>query len=362
MDYTAFKPEIKPGDAELTQFFEQSGGRYDIPPRVVVSYVDFPALSYVPGVTVTEAEVRAFYDANPSRFPKPADAAKPALLSPLIAPPADPAGDFAAVRAQVESTLKLERAQKLSAKAASDLSLALFEAKARTQTAIEVFLAKQNLTPKILPPFSREAAPLELSGSPELAAEAFRLSVDKLVSDAITTRTGAVILFWQETQATRKPPFAEVREKVAADYTESERRKRFVELGKSVKSQLETRLKAGDSIEAAATAAAASSGLKVETKTLAPFTLRTRPQDIDYTVLSTLERLAKGQVSDMANSADKGVFVYVAEKNVPDATEANPRFAEMRKQVATGSGRFSARNYLNELTERELKRSDPRPQ
>ena len=149
---------------------------------------------------------------------------------------------------------------------------------------------------------------------------------------------------------------------VAADYTESERRKRFVELGKSVKAQLEARLKAGDSIEAAATVAAASSGLKVETKSLAPFTLRTRPQDIDYSVLSTLERLAKGQVSDMANSADKGIFVYVTDKSVPDATETNPRFAEMRKQVAIGSGRFTARNYLNELTERELKRSDPRAQ
>ncbi len=359
-DYAAFKPEIKPTDAELTTFFEQAGGRYDIPPRVVVSYLDFPALNYVTQVTVDEAQVRAFYDANPSRFPKPADAPKPAVPSPLLTPPAaDPSADFLLVRAQVESALRLERAQKIATKAASDLSLALYKANATTQPAIDALLAQSKLTPKELPAFSREAAPLELSGSPELAAEAFRLSKDRLVSDPVATRNGAMILFWKETQPTRKPQFSEVRDKVAADYIESERRKRFVEAGKSVKVQLEARLKAGDTFEAAV-AATAGSGLKLEAKTLAPFTLRNRPQDADYTVLSTLERLEKGQLSDMSMGADKGIFVYAVDKKIPDVTEANPQFAETRKQIASYSGRAGASAYLSELVDQELKRSDPR--
>ncbi len=362
-DYAGYKPEIKPTDAELTAFFEQSGGRYDIPPRIVVSYVDFPALNYVTKVEVNEAEVRAYYDANPASFPKPANAPKPILPSPLLTPPAaDPAADFIAVRAQVESTLKLQKAQKLASKAASDVSLALYEAKATTQPAIDAQLAKLQLKPKDLAPFSREAAPLELSGSPELAAQAFRLNKDKLVSDALTTPTGAVILFWKDTQPTRKPTFTEAREKIATDYLESERRKRFVEVGKSVKSQIEARLKAGDTIEVAAATAATTSGLKIEAKTLAPFTLRSRPQDADYTVLSTLERLEKGQLSDMSMGADKGIFVYAVEKKAPDVSDANPQFAETRKQIASYSGRAGAGAYLSELVEKELKRSEPKAQ
>jgi peptidyl-prolyl cis-trans isomerase D len=361
LDYASFKPEIKPTDAELTQFFEQSGGRYDIPPRVVVSYVEFPALSFIGSVNVTEAEVRAFYDANPSRFPKPADPAKPASTTISVTPPSDPAADFAAVRAQVEAALKLDRAQKLAAKAASDLSVALFDSKAKTTTAIDAFLAARNLTTQTLPPFARNQPPAQFGGSPEAANEAFRLSQDRLASDPINTPSGTVILFWKETQPSHKPLFAVVRDTVTNDYIENERRKRFVELGKTIKSQLEARLKAGDTIEKAAEAAAPA-GLKLETKSIPAFTLRGRPQDIDFSVLGTLERLEKGQVSDMVISAEKGILVYAADKKAPDISETNPQFTDTRKQIASYNGRFGASAYISELVEQELKKSEPKAQ
>lgn len=359
-DYGAFKPEIKPTEAELTQFFEQSGGRYDVPPRVSVSYVDFPAANYLANVNVTDAEVRAFYDANPSRFPKPADATKPAPATPNITPPADPAADFAAVRPQVEAAVKADRAQKMAVKAASDLALALFEAKAKTLAAVENFFAAQKITPKSLPPFTRDAPPPQIGGSPDVAAEAFRLNPDRITSDAIATPSGAVVLIWKETFPSHKPLFTEVRDKVAADYIENERRKRFVELGKTAKARLEARLKAGDTFEKAA--AAIGSDLKLETKTLPAFTLRSRPQDLDYSILGTLEKLEQGQISDMVITPEKGVFVYAIEKKAPDVTEANPQFAETRQQIASYNGRFGASAYISELVDKELKKSEPKAQ
>lgn len=359
VDYAAFKPEIKPTDADLTQFFEQAGSRYDIPPHVVISCLDFSALEYLPKVTVTDAEVRAFYDANPSRFPKPADPAKPDAAKPDATKPADPNADFAVVRAQVESTLKFDRAQKLANKAASDLSLAIFEAKARTVDSLAAFLAARKLTPKPVPAFARDAAPAELGGSPEAVAEAFRLAKDRPVSDAISTSTGAVILFWKETQPTRKPLFTEVKDKVVADYVEGERRKRFIELGKTAKAELENRLKAGESLDKAGPAVAAAHDLKLEVKAIPAFALRNRPQDLDYSVLGALERLEKGQISDMIFSGEKGIFVQAVDKQSPDLSEANPRFAETRTQIAGFTGRLGASAYLSELVERELKQTVP---
>lgn len=359
-DYAAFKPEIKPTDAELTQFFEQAGGRYDIPPRVVVGSLDFPASAYAANVKLTDADVRAYYDANPSRFPKPADPAKPAAATPSVTPPADPAADFAAVRAKVEEALRAERAQALAVKAASDVSVALYESKASSADAVASFVSARQLTLRPLAPFARDAVPAELGSSPEIGAQAFRLSKERSVSDVIPTPTGAVILVWKETQPSHKPQFLQVRDKVASDYQENERRKRFVELGKSVKAQIEAKLKAGAAFEAAATEAAAAAGLKVETKAIPAFTLRARPQDADYTMLGTLERLEKGQVSDMVISADKGLFVYAADKKAPDVTEANPQFAETRKQIASYNTRFGGSSFIQEMVDTELKKSEPK--
>jgi len=358
VNYAAFNPEIKPGETDLTQFFEQAGGRYDIQPRLVVSYLDFPVSDFLSKVTVTDAEVRAHFDANPARFPKPTDAKAPPPALAAIA--TDTSADFNAVRPQVEAALKRERAQRLADKNASDISLALFEAKANSPAALETFLASRNLKAQAAPAFSREAAPAELGSSPAVAAEAFRLNQDRLVSDAISTPNGAVILIWRETQPTRRPLFAEVRDRVQADFIENEKRKRFVEAGRKAKSQIEARLKAGDTFDQAAAAASSSTGLKLDTKTLTPFTLRNRPADVDFTVLGTLERLGPGQVSDMAVTGEAGIFVYAVEKKAPDLTEANPAFAETRKQLASYTSRLGSSAYITEMVERELQKTEPK--
>ena len=363
VDYTNFAPAIKPTEAELTKFFDDSSFRYEIPPSVVASYIDFSSLSYLASVTVTEAETRAFYDANPSRFPKPAEV-KPA--DPKATPPkADPAADFAAVRSLVESTLKLERAQKLALKAASDASVALYEAKL-DQTpagpALDQFLAARKLTLKALAPFTRESGPAELGNSSEIATEAFKLgkTSNRYISEALSAPIGAALIVWRDTQPARKPALAEVREKVSADYVENEKRKRFVDLGKNLKSQLEARVKTGESLEKAA--AALTAGVKIEVKTLPTFTPRTRPQDVDYAIFGALERLEKGQVSDMIINADKGEFVYAIDKKAPDLTETNPQYVETRKQIAGYNSRIGGGALLGELVEKELKKSEPKAQ
>ncbi len=100
--------------------------------------------------------------------------------------------------------------------------------------------------------------------------------------------------------------------------------------------------------------------MKLDTKTLTPFTLRNRPADVDFTVLGTLERLGPGQVSDMAVTGEAGIFVYAVEKKAPDLTEANPAFAETRKQLASYTSRLGSSAYITEMVERELQKTEPK--
>lgn len=358
VDYASFAPTLKPTDADLTKFFEENAFRYEIPPRVDASYADFSSINFIAGVTVTENEVRALYDANPARFPKPATV-KPADDK-TPAPKADPAADYAAVRPQVEATLKLERAQKKASAEAGNLAFDLYMEKVPV-AALDAFLKKRNLAAKPLAPFTREAGPAELGGSQEVATEAFKLPrEERYFSEAINVPSGAVVLFWKATQPARKPAFAEVRERVSADWIKNEKDKAFVTLGKTIKAQIEARLKAGDTFEKAAATVATSTGAKIDSKNIAAFTPRTRPQDLDYSVLGALERLEKGQVSDMAINADKGLLVYAADKKTPDLTEANPQFVTMRNQIAAANARNTVAAYISELVAAELKKSEPK--
>ena len=358
VDYDSFKPAIAATDAELTKYFEDNALRYEIPPRFSGSYVEFPFTDYLGQVTVTDQEVKDFYDANPTRFPAPgkADAKVKDAKS-------DPAADFAAVQPKVATTLRLERAGRLAQKAASDLTVALFENKA-TPESVSALLAARKLVLKPLAPFARGEGPAEFGGSPEIGAEAFKLAQDHVFSDALVTPTvaptSAIVLFWKDTIPARKPLFTEVRAKVATDYNENEKGKRFVDLGRTLKATLEARLKAGDTFEKAAETAAAAFSVKIEAKTFAPFTLRQPPQDIDYAVYGTLEHLEKGQMTDLTKSSAKGVLVYAADKKTPDLSESNPQYVAVKAQLARATGGTTGGAMLAELVDQELKKSEPK--
>ncbi|MEY4004519.1 MAG: hypothetical protein RLZZ221_615 [Verrucomicrobiota bacterium] len=168
-----------------------------------------------------------------------------------------------------------------------------------------------------------------------------------------------MILVWKETRASRKPLFAEVKEKVTADHAEGERRKKFIEQGKVAKAAYEAKIQAGETLEQATAAVAAATGLKLEAKAVPAFTLRNRPQDLDFSVIGALERLEKGKLSDMVVTGDKGLFVLAVDKQAPDLTDKNPRFAESRDQIASFTARIGASAVLSELVEQELKKTTP---
>lgn len=351
--YTDFKPTIATGSADLAKFFGENTFRYEIGPRVVVRAIDFPAADHLASVQVNEEEVRAIFDQYPGAFPKPAaEGAAPEAAGP---------GDYLLVRDQIEAELKLQRARNLATKAASDLALALYENPGTKQDGgVEAYIASHQLQLQPLAPFTREAGPAEFDQSPEIAAAAFRLNESRRLSDAVTHRQGAVILYWLETQPSRTPLLSEVLAKVTADYTESEKRKRFVELGRTLKSGIQEKLKAGESFEAAVSAAGRTHSIALAATPLAPFSRRLPPQDLNQAALSILGRLEAGQVSDMVITADQGLLVYAAAKQLPDLSANNPQHAAARAQLAMLTSRLGASAVIDDLVAAELKRTEPK--
>lgn len=353
--YDSYDPAIKPTNDQLAQFFGENSFRYEIGPRVSATYVAFPTTDYLPTVSVTEDEVRALFEADLARFQKPAATAEDAKATAAAGP-----ADFALVRDQVESSLRRTKAQRLATKAASDLSLAFYESNLSNDPAtLASFLSAHRAKEISLKPFTRTEGPAELSHSADVAEAAFKLNEERFYSDAITVADGAVLLLWKETMPARTPLLTEVMTKVTADYVENEKRKQFVELGRSVKTHIEARLKAGDDFASAAKSAASAKSVEIETKTLAPFALSNPPAEDAFAQYNVLENLSRGAVSDMVITREAGILVHAVDKQLPDLNPANPKYAETRAQIAAFTSQMSAGSILGEMVQQELAKSEP---
>jgi peptidyl-prolyl cis-trans isomerase D len=356
LDYAKFNPDIPVNDAAVQKFFEENSFRYEIPARPRLSVVEFKTAEFMPANAPTEAEARAFYEANAARFPAPPEEKKdekaPALsLDKLGAPASD---NFPKVRAQVEAAMKQEAARRAASKAANDFTVALYERRVKPNSPeLESFLTSHGRAATPIAPFTFDSPPSDRPWLAGYADELRRLSADRLFSDPLPTPDGFAVALWRESLAAHQPLLVEVREKVVADYRESEKRKRFIEHGRALKTKLENAVKSGTDFAKAAGA----EGLEV--KAYENFTLRQPPREMPYQAATAIPSLEAGQVSDMTAAADKGYLVHVAQKRLPDLAAGSARYAEVRQQLMQFTASANEGAVLNALVEAELRKNAP---
>lgn len=349
LDYASFSPAINPTEETLRKFHEEYSFRYDVPARPRLSYLEFKAADFAPPVAPTEAELRGFYNTNIASFPVPAEAAKPDAALPATA-----VDNFPKVRDQVEAALRNLASRRIASQAANELTVALYERKlAANSPELAAFLTSQGRAPVGLAPFAPDQPTADKPWLANYAEAISRLSRERFFSDPLATPDGIIVLLWQESLPAYKPFYSDVRDRVASDYRETEKRRLFIERGNALKAQLQAAAKtpAGFAAQAAAE--------KFEVKSYANFTLRQPPQDLPQPALATLARLETGQVSDLVGLGDKGLLVYAQEKKLPDLTAANPRYAEVQGQLMAFIASNNENSYLGELVELELKKTTP---
>lgn len=352
IDGAAFAPGIEISDTALQTWFDSNARRYEVGARVSVAAVRVPASRYTASLNFTEAELRAAYDANPSKYP---------VAAPLAA---DASADlkFASVRAAVEAGLKQESATKSALSAIDDLAVQLLE-KRIAPDKLAAFLATQNLTIEELGPVSSDSIPASLGGtaaSSQILSETVRLAADRPYSNPVQTPDGAALLVWRETIPAHVPTLAEVRDRAAADYRDAEKRRLFNEAGRKLRATVAAALVAGQEFSPALNAAATAAGLKVEIKTPAAFTLAQPPSDFDYSAYQALATLEQGKVSELIPTRDSSaLLVHAIKKEVPAFDPAAPEVAQIKTQMAGALASRNAQGLMSESIEAELAKSAP---
>ncbi len=348
LDYASFNPAITPSDDTLKKFQADNAFRYEVPARPRLSMVEFKAADFPPPRAATEAELRSFYNANLASFPAPDDGTKKDATAPA-------ADNFPKVRTQVEAALNTAVSRRLASEAANALTVALYEHRVTAPAnspALASFLAAQHRTPAPLAPFAPANPPADKPWLANYAAPISRLNQERFFSDPLASPDGFIVLLWNENLPGYTPSFAEVRDRVAADYKESEKRRLFIERGQALKAALQAAAKTPTGFAAKAAAE------KIDVKSYANFTLRAAPQDFPRNALSALLQLEPGQVSDMiATEEGQGLFVFAQERKLPDLTPANPRYGEVQAQFAALLANNGENSVLGAMVDEELKKT-----
>ncbi len=347
LDYASFAPAIAVTEEALKKFHDDNAFRYDVPARARFSYVEFKSADFTPPVEPTEAEMRAFYEANLAEFPAPVVPDKKAAV-----PSTSAADNFSKVRAEVAAAMKKSAGARLASKAANDLTVALYEQKITANSPeLAAFLGTRHLTVVPVEPFVPDNPPQDKAWLGAYGEQISRLGAARFFSDPLANDSGYDVLLWNEDLPAYRPLFAEVRDRVAADYKENEKRRLFIERGKVLQVELQAAAKTPAGFAAAAAAD------KLEVKTFANFTLRQPPQEMPGQAMRMLQHLEPGQVGDMSATAEKGFLVFAQDKKLPDLNPTSPAYVEQERQGMRITSLTDLNSYLSELVERELKKT-----
>ena len=350
IDYTTYAPTIEPSDDELQTYFEENAFRYDSAPQVRVSYIEFPATRYLAQIQLTEENIRAYYEANPARFPRAETATDTGTPEISVN---DPDIDFLAVRDQVSAALRYEQARRFSVEAAADLTVALFDS-APSPEAIETFVASQGDTLRSADPFDRASPPAFLNTAPQLVGTAFTLSADRRVSDPLPTAAGAVVLIWEESIPSAPSLYIAVTDAVRTDYVESQKRQRFVDLGRNLSESLADQVASGKSFADAVNALDNLEGATATVERHADFTRADPPEAFPRVSLGSLEGLSSGDVSEMVLSGEEGLLTHAVSRIAPALGTTDTRYVELKDQLGQLNSATTASGIMRTLISVQL--------
>jgi peptidyl-prolyl cis-trans isomerase D len=347
LSFADFNPEIEPTDEELEAFFADNDFRYEIPERMSVSYVTFEAARLIDSVELSDADVVTYFESNRDRFKKPEPATEGE-----DATPSSQEVVLADVRDEVEAEMKRVGARNACIQVASDFAYLLFEEQIKPGSdELARILTENGLNKTPVAPFSANEIPADLPWNQRIVSGAFKLTEDHWFSDPLTIGDDVILIFYQDRLAPYTPEFGSVRAQVTADYLEERKRELFVDRGEEIVARLREGLEAGQTFSEAATA------VGLETEAWSDFTIQTPPEGMDYNLISRLDPIPVGGVSDMVVTRDAGSILYVVAKNMPADLTEDTDLELTRSQIAALNANVSRSLIYSDMIRDELLRA-----
>jgi hypothetical protein len=315
--------EMPVTDAELRALYDAKTDLFRLPDRVAVRYAAVSVSNFMGSVSVQDEDIEEYYDANANQYTRTGtnDTVETIPLS--------------EVRESIVAQLKLEEARYAAGTNASFGFLDVVQTMT-SANAFEKLAARQGLTVCTTELFSAtdEVPGVETAAESDFRDTAFDLDVRRLDARYAVVKGGVyVYLLAAATNVpAHTPTFEQAIDRVRPMAVEEAREKAFETQTKDLRAAMRKAIDEGKSFAAAA----AAQGLNASTSlTFAVHTMSRGQFPYSYAVVPAAIAMRRGELSESSAVPGGAVFVYLAERKAGD-----PLTAELlRTQAQAGLGR-----------------------
>ncbi len=350
LDFTSFEPDVEPTEDDLKEFFKENDTRYEIPERVEATYILFPSAQYETSAgEATEAELREHFISNRARFVADFETANPKPESENTEDKGveEPVIGFEQVRDAVVKELNAQKAKRAANEAAQTFVETLYLKEIpKGSEPFNQLLDERKLSLKEIAPYTSEGAANSRLSS-KMLESGFTLGGHRYYSDPYPLNDGFGVLIHNGRIQPEIPPYDAVAAEVAEDYKAEEKRRLFNEKGANLKTELESKIAEGmDFVEAA-------EALELKVQSHEPFLPAEAPRELPRSALQSAQGMQNGEISPMLTLQEKGTFVYLKSKTVPEISADNENFTQTQDSLKRYASFISSSSHVNELIRTE---------
>lgn len=349
LNYADFSPEITVEETALREYYEANKLRYEIPERIKASYAYFDLEAYVEKVLEpSEAELREHFISKQDVFVADYESTKPEpaksvadgeVETPKEANPVT----FSDVREAVTKSYLVEQETRMANEAAQGFAYTLYRDEIkRDSTAFKALLNESNLSLTEIEPYTLASASQRALSS-DLLESAFKLGGNRYYSDAYAVDGGFAVLLYEGRIDPEIPEFEAVQSELTNDYKTDEKRRLFNERGESLQAELKAKIAEGIDFAKAAEA------LGLDTASFETFSVQEAPRELNRSALQLALGMQSGEVSPMLTSDGTGIFVYLANKTIPEIASDNGELKQAEEFLARFAAYSSGSSFEEEL-------------
>jgi len=344
LSYEDYKPFILIEKSKLLNYYESNKFRYEVPAQIKVTAIVFSLIDFRDSIPAPQdSELESFFDSQPSRFDNDANSNEKNSEKELT---------FFDVKDKVREAYLDEKAGQLTAEAADEFTLRLYRDKIEKNSEdFNQLIVEKNGRKASIPLYSRTDPPTDTKISRQALIDTFNLNERRYFSDIIKTQDGSAVLIYDNRVEKYIPSFEEVRESILTDYEESERKRLFIEKGKTINSNLTTAMSQGKLFSAIA------EGLDLSVETYKDFTRSEPPDGFKFSLFTPVENLSPGDVTPMLFIENNGFFVHLENKIVPEENSDFSVLESNSSQIVQATNYYSGQSLILELRSNELDKS-----